>query len=128
MYDFVKSDAGRAKHKPSETLDCTVRSLSLARGMSYLKAHKLLNKKGRKDNSRFDFDAFMKDQYWAKRIDFLFKRGQRRLNIKEFCNNYNTGIWIVRISGHVFTVKNGIRYDIKDDRLNERVIHAWRII
>lgn len=129
MTPCVTTDAGRSKSKyPKEYMDCTVRALALARNISYDKAHSILERAGRKYGKRFNMYEWLLKRDWAKVKEFKATRYERT-TITKFCNTHKIGIWIVRIYGHVFMVKNGVRYDTLDNGNTNRclVYNAFRI-
>jgi hypothetical protein len=110
----------------TEKNDCTVIALSYGFNIDYSHAHKVCKEKGRKDGHRFDMTKVLgvKPSYEY----FVFKSGDRRfakytylfkgdrMTVNTFRKTHPTGTYLVRISGHVFTVIDGIIYNNKRDR------------
>ena len=92
--------------------DCTVRAVSKALGISWIKAYLTLAVKG----------LTMSDMPSANRVwgDCLKDRGfitqiiPDYCTVKEFCEKNTIGIYVLALSGHVVTVINGDYYDTWD--------------
>ena len=117
----------------SETNDCSVRAFASALDVSYDSAHEYVkanfereNKKGvhqmmkkgfklsgkiqKVDNVEFEIDLLP-----TSKITNEYKlHGEiisRKKTVKSFIKDFSKGIYLVLVSGHVFSVKNGIMID-----------------
>jgi hypothetical protein len=116
------SDAGRGQSKyPFERNDCTVRAYALAAGLSYDDAHNLFQSFGRKSGGRCSFESFMQ----AREPDIKPEQFCRpRPRVKTLLKKRILKNAVIRISGHVFCVKNNIILDTCDCR-NCVVLQVW---
>lgn len=114
-YPFHKTDAGRSNSKrPKQKNDCTVRALATAASMQYDDAYNALKSRGRKASAGFHFPKKPGDEvngFTFKWKPFPAVAGQNRMNVKDFCRQYPSGTFVLRVSKHVFTVVNGTAYD-----------------
>jgi hypothetical protein len=119
-YQIKHTDAGRIA---GEKLDCTVRSYSLAFGISYELAHAKLKAAGRKDKHRFNFLQFMLTNHKE------LKRIEPSQTIATFLTHGagRIGKWIILIRGHVFTSVDGVAYDTEMCKPGMRITDAWHI-
>lgn len=116
---------GRPKHEKN---DCTVIALSYACEISYSTAHSTCKAFGRKDGKGWYIGKHFKknggylkpgefDNYWVG--GKLFKvtaHGRPKMTVKRFAKTNPKGIFIVRVSGHAFCIKNGIVYNQSNER------------
>lgn len=127
-YPMIKSDAGRSNSKRAkQSNDCTVRALALARNMAYDDVYDMLADLGRKCGKGWNIVEYLNQVPWAEKIAFPAVKGQPRMNPATFCKQYSTGTYICRVSKHVFTVMDGVVYDINENRPNRCIYTAWRI-
>lgn len=120
MYKY--NDGGRAQDGyEHERQDCTVRSYALAMNISYDESHKILKHYGRRDCKRFSFKKFMRLLHSETiRVD----AGEPRQRVRTFLKTNEHRNIIVRVSGHVFCVKNNIALDIGNS-MNCIVLNYW---
>lgn len=107
----------------NERLDCTVIALSYAFELDYSYAHRLCKEKGRKDGHTFSLDKVLgskKDYEY-----FVFKPregryvkyfGRPRMRVDTFRKTHPKGTYIIRISGHAFTIIDGVIYNNNRDK------------
>ena len=127
-YPFRRTDAGRAASRRSRQRDdFTVRALALAKGMSYDEAYNTLAQAGRKCSRGFRMSDWLNTQSWAKKISFPAIKGERRMNPVTFCSRFRKGIFICKVSRHVFTIIDGIVYDDFQVRSDRCIYTAWEI-
>ena len=127
--DIIKS----TDKSGSETNDCSVRAFTTALDVDYDSAHSYLketfnreDKKGCKkmnytakklegetqkiDDVEFDITVIPEDK-----VTNTYKlHGEviaRKKTVKSFIKDFSKGIYLVLVSGHVFTVKNGLMID-----------------
>jgi len=127
----------------SETRDCVVRAIASAYDIHYDKAHKWVAdtfkrkpKKGTygfpvgmdrmsQNKTRFNYKL-------TKTIDSKFlttNGGKSKMTVGTFVKEYDKGTYIVRVSGHAFTVKDGWVIGNPNDatQLRKIVKNAWKI-
>jgi len=128
--EIVITDAGRSKSKRSKQRgDCVVRTLALVCGYDYDTAYDLMAKAGRKCSNGMS-NAQMKK--WLDNSDKFVKfsfpaiKGEKRMNLRNFADKYNTGNWFVSMAGHVLAVIEGKVMDDFRPNLNMCVYTAWR--
>lgn len=125
----------------SERADCVVRAVASATGMDYNKAHKWVetkfNRKHRKGT--FGFAAGMNGMSASgttlnrKSIKPLTKveltNGKSKMTVGSFAKIYNKGAFVITVSHHAFTIKNGVVIGNTDDSTKiRRIIKcAWKI-
>lgn len=127
----------------AERADCVVRAVASASGMEYEKAHKWVadtfNRKPKKGTFGFPIgmNRMSKD---GKRLnrkkvrtipsDHLTTNGGRsKMSVGTFIKEYNKGTYIVRVTGHAFTIKDGSVIGNWEDATKKRRIvkNAWKI-
>lgn len=127
-YRLCETDAGRGQsRRPRQKDDCTVRALSIARGLAYDAAYDLLKSAGRKSHRGFGLKKWLEGQPWAERVSFPAVAGESRMNIAAFCQSHPTGTWIVRVAKHVFCVRSGVVHDDFEQSPLRCVYSAWAI-
>lgn len=120
----ITTPADRYSH---ETNDCSVKALSNSFDVSYVAAHSVLKKFGRKDRHGVAFSAFMtqnNNELFRQKFEEFARPG---MTIKTFVNKFNKGTYIVRYTGHVFAVVNGVVLDSFEVNANKRVANYWKI-
>ena len=124
---FVQTDAGRKHSKrPKQKLDCSVRVLALARGLTYDAAYDVLGAAGRKPSRRFKMHLWLDKQKWATLCVFPFLHGKPPMTVLRFLNLFPVGLWILQCDKHVTLVRDGLLYDEHREWLGEhRVYAAW---
>ena len=90
-------------------------------------AYDILKDAGRKCGRGFDFVKWVGSQPWATKIAFPAVKGQRRMTPAQFCRDYPKGTYILRVTKHVFVVRDGIIYDTFENRPDRCVYCAWAI-
>jgi hypothetical protein len=134
------SDSKLAK---SETNDCVVRAIASAFDIQYDKAHKWVadkfNRKPRKGT--FGFPIGM-DTMSTNKTRFNYKktktieaenlttnRGKSKMTVGTFAKEYNIGTYILRVTGHAFTIKDGSVIGNTNDanQIKKIVKNAWKI-
>jgi len=140
------SDSKIAK---SETNDCVVRSFASAFKVSYDDAHQFVstkfNRKPRKGTARFvpimnnmanhSVNLFGKT---LRRLgngnsknSMMFPEGDRQRNMTtfQFLRKYPKGTYMVTVSGHAFTIHNGVVIGNHEDVLKTKrvILHAWEV-
>lgn len=110
--------------------DCVKRSLTLATGKDYkqvsLELNRLKKEIGAKEfNSTENWKEFVKRLGW-KKLSFPAIKDQPRMNGYTFTEKYPKGTYLLRMAGHLVTVKDGVLYDTWDSR-DKCVYNAWRV-
>jgi len=116
------SDGGKEESSYKyETLDCVVRAYAIAYDCPYYKAHELIASFGRKDRHRFNARSeFMPALNLVHTL-------MPHCTVNTFVSENISGIYLVRIKGHIFCVKNGIIFDSYFDYGKSRVIEYWKV-
>lgn len=119
---FTQSDGGREKAGIIERLDCTVRAYAIAFDIPYHVAHEEIKRAGRRDGHKWrDFAPFMAARGLLKVSPLI------RPTVGAFIAEHKSGVYIVRVRGHVLTVKNGTVYDIADNARRCQVKAFWAV-
>ena len=119
---FVKSWAGRCEEMPKETKDCTVRATAHALGTSYSKAHELLKRAGRKDNTGFEFGKQHEELGFEMRPELGCTWLERLLP------KIPRGRFVITTRGHAFAVVHGIVYDHRMPRARSSVFMVYEAV
>jgi hypothetical protein len=123
----------------AEKADCVVRAIASASGMTYDKAHAYVankfNRKPRKGT--FGFAPGMnamcntKEKLNRKGVKTItdLTNGKSRMTVGAFANLYDRGTYIIRVTGHAFTIKDGVVIGNTQDAVMVRRIvkNAWKI-
>jgi len=108
--------------------DCSVKALSNAFNVSYAAAHSVLKEFGRKDRHGVAFSAFMmtrnNSELFGQKFEEFVRPG---MTIGTFVNKFNKGSYIIRYTGHVFAVVNGVILDSFKVNSNKRILNYWKI-
>ena len=140
------SDSKIAK---SETNDCVVRSFASAFKVTYDEAHqfvaKKFNRKPRKGTGRYvtimnnmsshSTNLFGKtlsrlgDGNTRNSMRFLEGSKMRNMTTFQFLKKYTKGTYMVMVSGHAFTISNGVVIGNHEDVLKTKrvILHAWEV-
>jgi len=134
------SDSALAK---SERNDCVVRAIASAYDIEYNKAHQWVSDKFKRqfrkgtfglpigmdrmstDNTRFNYKR-------TKTIDSKYlttNNGKSKMTVGTFAKEYNRGTYIIRVSGHAFTIKDGSVIGNPEDatKLRKVIKNAWKV-
>ncbi len=127
----------------SENRDCVVRAIASAYDIHYDKAHKwVATTFGRKpkkgtygfpqgmnrmsdSNTRFNYKK-------TKTIDSKFlttNGGKSKMTVGTFVKEYNKGTYIIRVTSHAFTIKDGSVIGNPNDatQLRKVIKNAWKV-
>ena len=140
------SDSKIAK---AETNDCVVRSFASAFKITYDEAHQFVsskfNRKPRKGTARFvttmNNMANHSQNLFGKTLRRLgdgtsknsmrFSDGSKMRNMTtfQFLKKYPKGTFMVTVSGHAFTIHNGVVIGNHEDVLKTKkvILHAWEV-
>ncbi len=129
-YPFVVDDAGRSKsRRPKQKSDCVVRALALLLQKPYDTIYDELAEAGRKcsrGTAKTIWKEFLADK-GAVRISFPAERGERRMNLPEFCRIHPERRYVVQMAHHLTAVIGGVVHDTFAPG-DERCIYAcWSI-
>ena len=127
----------------SERADCVVRAVASAYDIHYDKAHQWVadNFKRKPKKGTYGFPIGMnkmsdnKTRFNYKRtktIDPKFlttNNGKSKMTVGTFVKEYDKGTYIVRVSGHAFTIKDGSVIGNPNDaeQIRKVVKNAWKI-
>ena len=146
-YIIGYSDSKIAK---SETNDCVVRSFASAFKVTYDEAHQFVstkfNRQNRKGTARFrptmDNMSSHATILWGKTLKRLGngntknsmtyedKGRMRNMTTFQFLKKFPKGTYMVTVSGHAFTIHNGLVIGNHEDVLKTKkvILHAWEVI
>ncbi len=127
----------------SERADCVVRAIASAFDLEYDKAHqwvaKTFNRKPKKGT--FGFPTGM-NKMSDNKTRFNYKRtktidskylttngGKSKMTVGTFAKEYNKGTYIIRVSRHAFTIKDGSVIGNPNDatQLRKIIKNAWKV-
>lgn len=134
------SDSALAK---SERADCVVRAVASAYDMPYDKAHKWVsetfNRQMRRGTRGFpqgmdkmSYSATRLNRKLTRKIDAKYlttNGGKSQMSVGTFAKEYNKGTYIIRVTGHAFTIKDGSVIGNREDsnKIRKIVKNAWKI-
>lgn len=125
MIEYFKDSGGSPEH---ERNDCTVRALAISTNKPYEEAYTILQTFGRKPNKGTNIRKFFKNNkivlgFWFKKLRF-----RKQITLKKFVKKYSIGTYYVRISRHVFVVKDGVAIDMVKPKTYCRITDAWEVL
>ncbi len=125
MIEYFKDCGGSPEY---ERNDCTVRALAISTGKPYEEAYSILQNFGRKPNKGTNIRKFFKNNkivlgYWFKKLSF-----RKQITLNKFIKKYPEGTYYVRITRHVFVVKDGVAIDMVKPRTYCRITDAWSVV
>ena len=131
--DYIKGYEFR--EEINDNNDCSVRAIASATGADYREAHEYASKYfNRKIGEGAEGFGLIMDRRAG--LPFLnntkykeIKLKEKRMLLKDFLEEYSSGIYIVCMYNHVFTVKNKIIIGNSDDRkmLTKKVHFVYKI-
>ncbi len=124
MIKFIAEDGGSPEH---ERNDCTVRALSIATNTPYSHAYNILLNFGRKPNHGTNIRKFFKNNRVIFGHSFTKLSFRKQITLNKFIKKYTTGVFYVRISKHVFVIKDSITYDSVKPKQFCRITDAWKV-
>lgn len=113
------------RYAMDEKNDCTVRALATATGMEYNKAHAILREHGRRARTGVRITPLVNAYRAAMGVEH--QRLTTPPTLRRFTEDHNTGTWIVRLSNHVFVLKDGVQYDMEHNGPRRRVLGYWLV-
>jgi len=125
MIEYYKDCGGSPEY---ERNDCTVRALAISTGLPYSDCYTVLANFGRKPNKGTNIRKFFKNNssvlgFWFKKLRF-----RKQITLNKFIKKYSMGTYYVRISRHVFVVKDGVAIDMIKPKTFCRITDAWEVI
>jgi hypothetical protein len=125
MIEYFKDCGGSPEN---ERNDCTIRALAISTGEPYEKCYMKLWRFGRKPNKGTNIRKFFKNNkvifgYCFKKLKF-----RKSITLNRFVKKYFFGTYYVRISGHVFVVKDGVAIDMTKPKTYCRITDAWEVL
>jgi|WetSurMetagenome_2_1015567.scaffolds.fasta_scaffold604026_2 hypothetical protein len=121
---FKFDDGGMKLSKtPYEKLDCTVRSLAIFFNTSYDEAHDLMSpyRKSR-HRTKGRYQSLFESLGLHCKI-FIYPQK----TVGQFLKENPRGNFMLRIKGHIFTVKDSVLHDTFQVGLKTKLIEAWFI-
>jgi len=125
MIEYYKDCGGSPEN---ERNDCTVRALAISTGKPYWDCYMMLANFGRKPNKGTNIRKFFKNNKTVFNFEFKKLRFRRQITLNKFIKRYPIGTFYVRISRHVFVVKDGVAIDMERPRTYCRITDAWEVI
>jgi hypothetical protein len=126
-----------------ENSDCVVRAIASSSDMTYDKAHKWVsdkfNRKPKKGTFGFapGMNGMCNDNTKLNRktvttipsSNLTTNNGKSKMTVGTFIREYNKGTYILRVTGHAFTIKDGVVIGNWEDstKIRRVVKNAWRI-
>lgn len=125
---FIITDAGRSDStRPKQTNDCTVRAYAEARNISYDRAYEYVALLGRKSGRRFHFKKVVAANSIFRWLPFQAVKGQPRMNVEQFADQFTHGVYIARTAKHVLAVVDGVVHDDCIPNGARCVYGAWEV-
>jgi hypothetical protein len=125
MIEYFKDCGGSPEH---ERNDCTVRALAISTESSYHDAYMILHNFGRRPNKGTNIRKFFKNNRTVLNRAFKKLRFRKQITLNKFAKKYPIGTYYVRISRHVFVVKDGVAIDMTRPGPYCRITDAWEVI
>lgn len=113
------------RYAMDEKNDCSVRALATATNMAYDKAWALLKEHGRRARTGVRITPLRNAYRAAMNADYIHVAGKPTLH--RFTQDHGTGTLIVRLSNHVFVMRNGVQYDMMVNGARRRVLGYWLV-
>ena len=113
----------------NERQDCTVHATSIAAQIPYYQAHDLLARFGRSPRHCIRYLSFVRDmreRVGAYRIEIVHM--PETVTLAKFLRDFPKGRFVVRKSGHVFAVIDGIQYDSFPNGPRVRITHIYHFV
>lgn len=109
--------------KGRKVSDCTVRAFALAHDISWYEAYDILSEYAKEeciiiDDTKF-IDKFLNDRYQYN----CYKCDDMNITVRELTYEYDTGVYLITMEGHITCMIDGTIFDIWDCRDRK----AWRI-
>lgn len=117
MYEFHNANA-----KGNFVNDCVVRAISVAEGKSWDKTYEELSDRAQEDGILLDDVRFV-ESYLDERYDVVPHYAK---TVGELCEEYDRGIYLVTMEGHITVIIDGVVYDIFDCR-DRRIWGVWKV-
>jgi hypothetical protein len=125
MIEYFKDCGGSPEY---ERNDCTVRALAISTGRPYSDCYTVLANFGRKPNKGTNIRKFLKNNSSVLGFSFKKLRFRKQITLNKFVKKYPMGTYYVRITKHVFVVKDGVAIDMTKPRPFCRITDAWEVI
>jgi len=122
--EYFKDCGGSPEH---ERNDCTGRALAISTEGSYHEAYMVLNGFGRMANKGTNIRKFFKNNRIVLNKVFTKLKFRKQITLNKFVQKYPTGTFYVRITRHVFVVKDGVAIDMTRPKTFCRVTDAWEV-
>lgn len=130
--NLIISDGGRKAHGfNGEKNDCTVRAVALACDVDYRTAYTFMANNGRRKNKGSYFHRVVVDNDYkilgrqVKPEIILPAKGLKTALLRN--PKLRTGTWMIHMTSHVATLKDGILLDSFDSS-RKQINGAWRVL
>ena len=111
---------------PNEHLDCVVRALTIASGLSYKDIHDLTSWHGRKSGHATCYvSQLLNSLFPGRNVTPVSGRNGRTWTVGQVIKQYSVGRYVVAIRGHAFALVNGVVHDMSMIGLRTRVEWVW---
>lgn len=127
----VYTDGGREPEHKWEKNDCTVRALATATNQPYAMAHEFMSRNGRRPGSGAFFHSIVA-RHKGKVLGYKLEEVRpvaRARGLRTFLYRnpqFRQGTWILQMSRHVATLKDGKLLDSFDSSAKE-IRGAWKV-
>src|ERR1035441_2130723 len=124
---FVKIDGGRtAAGFGKEKMDCTVVAYATALEIPYIEAYEHLKACGRKKNKGFFWhEAVSGDDRFLYNDNYNVRK--KYPTVHQFVKHNTIGTYVLKIAGHVLTLKDGIVYDTMRTKFKARLYSVTEV-
>lgn len=112
---------------------CSVVSMATALNIPFVEAQAFLAKRGRKTNKGASMTMIRMAYKDAGKLmrsehqDYMVKPSSQLKTIAQTCREYSKGTWVLLVSGHILTIKNGQPQDWTKATSRHRVKAVWHI-
>ena len=106
---------------------CTVNALSTATNMPWYEAQALLTKYGRQRNKGMAWYPLLKAYNETLKTEYVMFWSWEKPTLAQFARNNPKGKFIVRVSGHVLVVEDGVQHDTFLNGARRRVLGYWPV-
>ena len=100
--------------------DCVKRAITCASCQPYdvvsraLNRYKKISEADTYNNWHINVVPFMNKFFLASKMSFPARKGQCRMTGSDFCQEHDSGIYVLQMANHVACVKDGVLYDSWD--------------
>lgn len=115
---FNHNNGGRLESKrPKQTNDCVIRAVAIVCGVSYDESYELFKDEGRKNGRGVlpkVWKPILKDGVFDTKFEYFAfpaTSGRPRMTVEKFCDEFSSGIFVIRTAKHLAVVIDGVLQD-----------------